>query len=133
MPNILIVDDEHDLLTAFAAVLRHEGYAVRTVSTIPTALQALETSAPDLVLLDIKLGDAEYDGLYLLRRLRERRPHLKVVIVSAYLDNVTRQVALAAGAVECWPKPLSMHTLIERTAQALAQPVGDRKLRASET
>ena len=36
MPTILIVDDEHDLLTAFGAVLRHEGYEVRTAATPET-------------------------------------------------------------------------------------------------
>ena len=122
MPTILIVDNEHDLLIAFGAVLRHAGHEVRTASTFVTALQVLDKEQPDLVLLDIKLGDQEYDGLYLLRRMRERMPQLKVVIVSAYLDLATRQVALAAGALDCWSKPVTMQMLAERTAQLLAAP-----------
>jgi len=124
MPTILIVDDEHAVLIAFAAVLRHDGYTVRTATTVPAALEVCDAVQPDLVLLDIKLGDLEYDGLYLLRRMRERFPTLKVVIVSAYLDLVTRKVALAAGAMDCWPKPVSMQMLIERTAEVLRQPPG---------
>jgi len=124
MPTILIVDDEHVVLIAFAAVLRHDGYTVRTATTVPTPLEVCDAMRPDLVLLDIKLGDLEYDGLYMLRRMRERFPTLKVVIVSAYLDLVTREVALAAGALDCWPKPLTMQMLIERTAQVLAHTTG---------
>ena len=123
MPTILIVDDEHDVLTAFAAVLRHEGYAVRTATTPEKALQMLDSERPDLVLLDINLGNMDQtDGLDLLRQMRERLPQLKAVVVSGYLDLVTRQVALAAGALDCWPKPVTMQMLIERTAQVLAQP-----------
>jgi DNA-binding response OmpR family regulator len=122
VPTILIVDDEHDLLIAFKAVLRHQGYEVRTASTPAKALQLFDSEPPDLVLMDIKLGDLEHDGLYLLRRMREHLPQLKVVVVSAYLDLVTRQAALDAGAIDCWPKPVTMQMLIERTAQVLEQP-----------
>ncbi len=122
MPSILIVDDEHDVLIAFAAVLRHEAYTVRTATTGKLALELFDTLQPDLVLLDIKLGDLEYDGLYLLRRMRERRPTVKVVIVSAYLDEVTRSVATAAGAIECWSKPVTMQTLRDRARAVLGEP-----------
>jgi len=122
MPTILIVDDEHDLLIAFKAVLHHAGHDVFTASTATTALRLLETQRPDLVLLDIKLGDLEIDGLELLRRMRDRLPNLKVVVVSAYLDLVTRQAALDGGALDCWPKPVTMQMLIERTAQVMEQP-----------
>ena len=120
MPSILIVDDEHDVLTAFAAVLRHERYTVRTATTGQLALELFDKFQPDLVLLDIKLGDLEYDGLYLLRRMRERRPTVKIIIVSAYLDEVTRSVAIAAGALECWSKPVTMQMLRDRTAAVIA-------------
>jgi DNA-binding NtrC family response regulator len=123
MPTILIVEDEHDVLTAFGAVLRHEGYDVRTAPTPETALEVLDKEHPDLVLLDIKLGNMDQnDGLDLLQQMRERLPHLKVVVVSAYLDFVTRQAALDGGALECWPKPVTMQMLRERTAQVLASP-----------
>ena len=123
MPTILIVDDEHDLLIAFQAVLRHEGYDVVTASTAAQALQVFDTAHPDLVLLDIKLGNRDQtDGLTLLRQLRARRPDLKVVVVSAYLDFITRQEAMDAGAIDCWAKPVSMPMLQERTAEALAHP-----------
>ena len=122
MPTILLVDDEHGLLSAYQAVLRHEGYTVYAASTAAKALQLLDARRPDLVLLDIDLGAGEAgDGLDLLRQMRARRPDVKVVMVSAYLDLVTQQIARAAGAVACWPKPISLPVLVERTAAVLGQ------------
>jgi len=120
LPTILIVDDEHDVLIAFAAVLRHEGYTVRTATTPEKALQMLDSERPGLVLLDINLGNMDQtDGLDLLRQMRERLPQLKTVVVSGYLDLVTRQAALDAGALDCWPKPVTMEALRNRVAQVL--------------
>ena len=108
------------MLIAFAAVLRHEGYTVRTATTVATALQILDSERPDLVLLDINLGNMDQtDGLDLLRQMRERLPQLKTVVVSGYLDLVTRQAALDAGALDCWPKPVTMEALRNRVAQVL--------------
>ncbi len=122
MASILLVEDEHDVLTAFAAVLRHDGYDVRTATTIATALQALDAAPPDLVLLDIKLGNMDQnDGLDLLDTMRARLPTLKVIVVSAYLDLVTRQAALAKGALACWPKPVTMTQLRSIAAEALGE------------
>ncbi len=124
MPTILVVDDEVAILSAFEAVLRHAGYTVSTAATPTTALHQFDHIRPDLVLLDIHRGDRELiDGLDLLRELRVRRPAVPVVMLSAYLDLVTRQVALDAGAQACWAKPISLPALVERTAQVVGSAV----------
>jgi DNA-binding NtrC family response regulator len=123
MPTILIVDDEANLVAAFETVLTLAGYRVRTTSDPEKALQLLDSEWPHLVLLDINLPGAEHaDGLDLLRRMRERMPLVKVVVVSGYLDIVTHQAALDAGALDCWQKPVSLQTLKERVTQAVAHP-----------
>ncbi len=121
MASILVVDDEQGVRNAYEAVLRHEGYRVYAASTAGTALQLLDRTSPDLVLLDIKLS--EWDptgGIAVLQRMRERQPAIKVVIVSAYLDAVTRQIALEAGALACWTKPITLTTLVEQTREVFA-------------
>ncbi len=124
MPTILVVDDEDAILSAVEAVLRHAGYTVCTAATPSTALQQFDHIRPDLVLLDIHLGDREpIDGLDLLRELRVRRPEVTIVMLSAYLDLVTRQMALDAGAHACWAKPISLPVLVERTAAVLGSAV----------
>jgi DNA-binding response OmpR family regulator len=124
MPTILVVDDEQELLTTFDTILTQEGYRVRTTSDPEKALQLLDLERPQLVLLDINLPRAadKTDGLDLLCRMRERMPQVAVIIVSGYVDEVTRQVALDAGAIDCWPKPVNLQVLKQRVAQVVAGP-----------
>ena len=120
MPTILIVDDERSNLLAFGAVLTRVGYTVYAAPAPEEALQVLDRARPDLVLLDINLiRVGQTAGFDLLRRMRARRPTILVVMVSGYLDTPTREAALAAGAVDCWPKPITMQTLRDRVAQVL--------------
>ena len=120
MPTILIVDDEQFILMAFEAVLTRDGYRVHTASQPVQALQLLDSEQPDLVLLDINFGSTgQTAGLDLLRLMRDRRPTILVVMVSGYLDKPTREAALTAGAVDCWPKPITLQALRERVAQVL--------------
>ncbi len=122
MPTILVVDDEPAVLSAYDAVLRHEGYTVQSAATATKALELLDHTRPDLVLLDIHLGDGQMiDGVDVLLQMRARHPDVKVVMVSAYLDLVTQYIAREAGAIACWPKPISLPVLVERTATVLAE------------
>ncbi len=121
MPGILVVDDEDGVVSAYEAVLRYEGYAVMTARSSTEALQLLESRRPDLVLLDIRLGNRDpTDGLDVLRQMRARVPGVKVVMVSAYLDRATRHIAVDAGALACWTKPITLTTLVERTREVFA-------------
>ena len=130
MPTILIVDDEPAVLLALEAVLTRDGYTVHTTSTPAQSLQLFDREQPDLVLLDINLGSAgQTAGLDLLPLMRDRRPTILVVMVSGYLDPPTREAAFAAGAVDCWPKPIALQTLRERVVTVLGIP--DRKMNAA--
>ncbi len=122
MPTILIVDDEHDLLTAWDTVLTLEGYRVRTTADPEKALHLLEIERPHLVLLDLNLPGPELmDGLDLLRRMRAIIPTVAVIVVSGYLYTEIRQAALDAGALDCWQKPVSLQGLKQCVAQVLAK------------
>jgi DNA-binding NtrC family response regulator len=123
MPTILIVDDEPDLLRAWETVLTLEGYRVRTTTSPEKALLLLDIERPHLVLLDINLPGPELcDGLDLLRRMRAQMPAVAIVMVSGYLYAETRRAALAAGALDCWQKPVSLGGLKQCVAQVLATP-----------
>ncbi len=78
MASILVVDDEDGVRSAYEAVLRHDGHRVYAASTAGQALQLLDRTRPDLVLLDIKLS--EWDptgGIAVLHRMRERQPAVR--------------------------------------------------------
>jgi DNA-binding response OmpR family regulator len=120
MPPILIVDDEPALLAALETALTRDGHRVRTTSDPEQALQLLDLEHPHLVLLDIKLPGT--NGLDLLRRMREGRPQVAVIVVSGDVDDRTHQAALDAGARDCLQKPVSLQTLKERVARAVMPP-----------
>jgi two-component system, response regulator, stage 0 sporulation protein F len=82
MARILIVDDEVNIRKLYKSELEDEGYQVMTAASGAEALQLLRDSAPDLVILDIKLE--QENGLDFLRHMMDVRPSLSVILNSGY-------------------------------------------------
>lgn len=82
MKRILVVDDEENIRRLYKEEFEDMGYAVMAVPDGPQALTALDAAAFDLVVLDMRMQ--EMGGIEALRRIKERKPHLPVVISSAY-------------------------------------------------
>ena len=80
--KIMVVDDEKHIRLLYSEELEDEGYQVITVSNGYKLLEKIENEKPDLVILDIKLGD--YDGLDLLQSIRNKFYDMPVGICSAY-------------------------------------------------
>jgi DNA-binding NtrC family response regulator len=96
MPKILVVDDEELIRLLYQEELTDEGYQVATAASGQGLLQTIEDEKPDLIVLDIKLADA--DGLDLLQEIRNRHYDLPVILCSAY-EVFKRDVkAIAADA-----------------------------------
>ena len=83
MNKILIVDDEKSIRILYQDELTEEGYDVITLGDGSKLMEVIEQWRPDLILLDIKLG--EYDGLDLLQDIRNRNYDMPVILCSAYL------------------------------------------------
>ena len=82
MSKILIVDDEPNVRKLYSEELTREGYETVSASTVAEAIAAFERDAPDLMVLDMKLGDES--GIDALIEIVERRKDLPVIINSAY-------------------------------------------------
>jgi len=82
MTKILIVDDEVNVRKLYSEELRGEGYQTVSASTVEEALDAVEKENPDLVVLDIKLG--EESGIDALMRIVKQHKGLPVILNSAY-------------------------------------------------
>jgi DNA-binding NtrC family response regulator len=96
MPKILVVDDEEPIRLLYEEELTDEGYEVVLVASGQGLLERIEQESPDLIILDIKLADA--DGLALLQEIRNRYYDLPVILSSAY-EVFKRDVkAIAADA-----------------------------------
>ena len=112
MPDtrILIVDDEKELAESMLDLLEYEGYLVELVGTGEDALQRIDETYPDFVILDIKLPGI--DGIEVLQRVKAMRPSLPVLIVSASSQKGTRERATEYGADDVLLKPFDENELL---------------------
>jgi len=110
--GLLVVDEEPSLAELLASVLRYEGWDIMTAGDGASAVQAARDFRPDAVVLDIMLPD--FDGLEVLRRIRQEAPHVCVLFLTAK-DAVDDRVAgITAGGDDYVTKPFSLEEVLAR-------------------
>ena len=116
---IVLADDEADLRTIYAEVLRHEGYEVWEAADGAEALAMVALRRPHLLLLDVWMPGV--NGFEVLDRLRHdpQATTLQVVMLSNLGDADTRLEGFAAGVADYWVKTLSVEELREGVRQVL--------------
>src|SRR6476660_2060040 len=108
--NVLVVDDEPVLAELVSMALRYEGWEIQTAGDGETAIALAKDSPPDVVVLDVMLPDMS--GLDVLRKLRERTPHLPLLTAK---DSVEDRIAgLTAGGDDYVTKPFSLEEVVLR-------------------
>jgi len=100
--SILVVDDEKDTCSLLKKLL--EGCDVNSVTTGRKAINFVKKHRPDMVLLDLKLGDM--DGLTVLSKIKKVSPRTFVTMISAYGDENVKREAKSYGAFDFLDKPL---------------------------
>ncbi len=126
MPEtILIVDDEKDIRLTLGGLLGDEGYLVAQASSATEALERIDESLPEVVILDLWMQNAE-QGFDVLTRLSEEYPSLPVVVISGHGNIDTAVRAVKMGAFDYIEKPLSADKLLLTVSRA----VGFRRLSA---
>ncbi len=124
MARILVVDDEADLeilvKQKFRQKIREQHYEFFFAENGVMALQKLqENPGIDMVLSDINMP--EMDGLTLLSKLKELRPMIKSVIISAYSDMENIRTAMNRGAFDFITKPINFEDLTLTVEKTLLQ------------
>jgi len=110
--RVLVVDDEPNLAEVLSSVLRHEGWDVRSAGTGLSAVRTGREFRPDAVVLDMMLPD--FDGLEVMRRLREDNPLVGVLFLTAR-DSVEDRIAgITAGGDDYVTKPFSLEEVLAR-------------------
>lgn len=117
--RILVVDDNPSNLKLLQYLLQHHGYTVHTASDGESALEAVITHPPRLVLMDLQLPGM--DGFEVTRRLRAdpATAHIPVVAVTAYAMKGDEEKARAAGCSGYVTKPIDTRALPRLLADLL--------------
>ncbi|MCP4428172.1 MAG: response regulator transcription factor [Chloroflexi bacterium] len=124
--DILVVDDEASVVEVVSLYLRREGFNVRSARDGRSALQAIKTQLPALVVLDLMLP--EVDGLEILRQLRaDPAQDVPVIMLTARSQEVDRIYGLELGADDYVTKPFSPAELTSRVKAVLRRAGRDGK------
>ncbi len=115
--KILIVDDEKLVRWSLQEDFQKEGYQVDVAEDGREALARIEKEQYDLILLDIRLPDIS--GIEVLQKVRQRVPHLTVVMMTAYGDIETAVKAMKAGAFDFITKPFNLGEIRMRVERSL--------------
>jgi two-component system KDP operon response regulator KdpE len=114
--RILVVDDEPNILSTLAPLLRSRGYDVSTAMSGRSAIEIVEREKPDLIVLDLGLPDM--DGVDVCRTIREGG-NVPIVVLSARGAEDDKVRALDLGADDYVTKPFGADELLARIRAAL--------------
>src|SRR5437763_5540504 len=115
--RVLIIDDERPVLMTLEALLKRHGYQVETAPTGAQGLKVLKSKSPTLVLLDLRLPDA--DGLEMLDRIKNELPAVQVIILTAH-DSLHNAIeSIKRGAFHFISKPYAPEELLSLVEKAL--------------
>ena len=123
--RILVVDDEKEVCEVTKKFLERKQYQVFTACDTQGALEGLQKSRPQLVLLDIRLGGES--GLDLLKKVRELDKEVKVIMVSALEDEEKIREARSLGADDYVTKPFTAQYLNDFILQKISQLIWRQK------
>jgi two-component system nitrogen regulation response regulator GlnG len=120
-PRIWVVDDDRTVRFVLAQALRDAGHVVGAFEGPREALAALDDGeTPDLVFTDVRMPGV--DGLAFLDALKQRRPELPVVVMSAYTDVASTAGAFRGGAQEFLSKPFDLDEAVALVGRMLPAP-----------
>ena len=114
---VAAVDDDRRVRDSVQSVLESAGYETETFASAEAFLESGTVARARCVIVDVRLPGM--DGLELQRCIRNERPTLAVIVVTAHDEDETRRQALGAGAIAFMVKPFDATELIERIEAAV--------------
>ena len=118
--KILLVDDSGLARRSVRQMLEAAGYAVVEAEDGLVALERYFLEKPDLVLLDLVMNGMT--GLDVLQKLHEMDPRVRAIVVSADIQDSSRELAVAGGARDFLNKPVDRARLLKAVSGALEGP-----------
>jgi two-component system OmpR family response regulator len=131
--HIAIVEDEPAIRENYADAFRRQGYRVRAYPDRATALRDFDERLPDLVLVDITLGDEPEGGFELCRQLRSRSETLPIIFLTARDNDLDAVSGLRLGADDYLTKDISLAHLTARVSALFRRLEALRRPEAGES
>lgn len=117
--SILVVDDEDALRTVLSSELEGEGYDVATAADGDEAIDIIQKKKFNLVLLDIKMP--RVDGFEVLKFIKEKYPHVKVIMLTGFADLKNAIESKKLGADDFVSKPYDLVDLLTTIERVLSE------------
>src|SRR5277367_3060474 len=117
MPKILIVDDQRNMRTTLAMMLRGASYEVDEAADGEQGAERGSTGAYDVVLTDLRMGTK--DGIDVLRSIKDAQPLTEVIVMTAYGTIESAVEAMRLGAFDYLQKPFTEQELMVKIGRAL--------------
>ena len=121
--RLLVVDDESEICDFLKSFFEDRDFEVRTAQNGEAALKEVEGFRPQVMLLDIKMGNV--DGLVVLKKVKGKYPKTKVIMVTALETTDKIEEAMRLGADNYITKPLSLEYLERDVQDKISQLAGD--------
>ncbi len=119
MAKICIVDDEPHILSVLQTLLKMHGHEVIAESNPKTALEKIAARKNvDLLISDVRMR--MLNGMDLVKKVKEVRPSLPVILVTAFFSNQARTALLEQGVAACIQKPFDMTVLLDAVNKAIS-------------
>lgn len=115
--SILIIDDDRKLCALLSEELNEIGYYTHFVTNVTDALNYLNSSNVNLILLDLKMPDK--DGFYLLEKIRQSNKDVKIIVLTANIDIESAVKAAKYGVDDYILKPYNFDKLLLATRRVL--------------
>ena len=114
--NVLVVDDEDEFREMTSKILTKRGLKVLSAESGEKALEVLEHSRIDVVLLDVKMPGI--DGIETLRRISSLKPLVEVVLLTGHASVESGIEGMKLGAFDYLMKPIEIDPLLEKLEEA---------------
>jgi DNA-binding response OmpR family regulator len=124
MHNILIIEDSETMRLELTELLSRYGYIVDAPNFFDDILQYINSTNPDLILLDINLP--VYDGYYLCKEIR-KKSQIPIIVVTSRASELDELMSMNLGADDFITKPYNTQILLARIFSVLKRTYANSK------
>jgi len=114
--NVLLVDDEEQFLDVLSQRLEARGLKVKAVTNGEDAVMQVEDQNFDAIIVDLAMPGI--DGIETLKRIKEKRPDLEIIMLTGHATVKSGIEAMKLGADDFLEKPVDLNVLLEKIGEA---------------